>query len=52
MMTVVYLLALNVLLSAVIAQDPLVTLDHGGQLRGKKFDYNGLNIDLFLGKFV
>ena len=37
-------------LSVVVAKDPLVTLNHGGQLQGKTFDYDGLNIDLFLGK--
>ena len=37
-------------LSIVIAEHPLVTLDHGGQLRGKRFDYSGVNIDLFLGE--
>ena len=52
-MNAVCLVALiSVLLRITIAEDPLVTLDHGGQLRGKKFDYDGLNIDLFLGKFI
>ena len=31
---------------------PLVTLSHGGQLRGRSFTYNGTDVDLFLGKFV
>ena len=27
-----------------------VTLSHGGQLLGKQFQYDGLAVDLFLGK--
>ena len=44
------LLVLLAVLCFVIAEDPLVTLNHGGQLRGKKFDYDGMDIELFLGK--
>ena len=45
-----YCIVLILFLSVVVAKDPLVTLNHGGQLQGKTFDYDGLNIDLFLGK--
>ena len=48
--TSIVLSILLTLLSIVIAEHPLVTLDHGGQLRGKRFDYSGVNIDLFLGE--
>jgi len=29
----------------------VVTLSHGGQLRGKQFKYGYVPVDLFLGKF-
>lgn len=46
-----YLLAIFISLGIVVAaDDPLVTLSHGGQLRGKSFNYNGANIEIFLGK--
>ena len=38
------------LCAAVAAKAPVVTLNHGGQLQGKTFDYNGTDVDLFLGK--
>ena len=42
-------IVLSALLGAA-AVDPLVTLKHGGKLRGKRFDYDGVGIELFLGK--
>ena len=47
MMTAV--LVLSALLAIAVA-NPIVTLNHGGQLRGKQFDYNGTTMELFLGK--
>ena len=47
-----YCFVLILFLSAVVAKDPLVTLNHGGQLQGKTFDYDGVNVDLFLGKLA
>ncbi|XP_067937649.1 bile salt-activated lipase-like [Watersipora subatra] len=48
-MKVIYLALSYLLFSSFTTADPLVTLQHGGQLRGKSFDYDGQTIDLFLG---
>ena len=49
-MEVIYFALFSSVISGFITADPLVTLQHGGQLRGKSFDYDGQTIDLFLGK--
>ncbi|XP_067937851.1 putative inactive carboxylesterase 4 [Watersipora subatra] len=48
-MEVTYFALFSLVLSSFITADPLVTLQHGGKLRGKSFDYDGQTIDLFLG---
>lgn len=35
----------------VLAEDPVVTLSHGGQLRGQRIDVNGTPVDGFFGEW-
>ncbi|XP_067946461.1 acetylcholinesterase-like [Watersipora subatra] len=48
-MDATYFALFSLLFSSFITADLLVTLQHGGQLRGKSFDYDGQTIGLFLG---
>jgi len=50
MIKLLLLFVLTTITAPSIFADPVVTLSHGGKLRGKQFKYGYVPVDLFLGK--